>query len=77
MPIYGFHCEDCGKEFETLVRSSETPICPSCESANLTRLLSLIAQPSRGGDAGDFGSVSDGPAPACGSGACCFGGGCG
>ena len=30
MPIYGYDCNKCGHEFETLVRSSETPSCPSC-----------------------------------------------
>jgi putative FmdB family regulatory protein len=52
MPIYGYDCNKCGHEFETLVRSSETPSCPSCESIDLTRQLSLIAAPVKsGGDA--------------------------
>ena len=77
MPIYGFTCDMCGKEFQTLVRSSETAECPSCGSTALTRQLSLIAQPARGGDGAgsSFAAASD--APPCGSGTCCFGGGCG
>jgi putative FmdB family regulatory protein len=53
MPLYGYECNACGREFETLVRSSETPSCPSCESTDLTRQLSLIATPAKstGGDA--------------------------
>ena len=52
MPIYGYDCNKCGHEFETLVRSSEAPSCPSCESTDLTRHLSLIASPVKsGGDA--------------------------
>ena len=52
MPIYGYDCNKCGHEFETLVRSSETPSCPSCESTDLTRQLSLIAAPVKSsGDA--------------------------
>lgn len=53
MPLYGYECKACGREFETLVRSSETPSCPSCESTDLTRQLSLIAAPAKsvGGDA--------------------------
>ncbi|HXW22990.1 MAG TPA: zinc ribbon domain-containing protein [Rhodomicrobium sp.] len=50
MPIYGYDCNACGHEFETLVRSSDTPACPSCGSADLTKQLSLIAQPAKGGN---------------------------
>ena len=49
MPIYGYDCNKCGHEFETLVRSSDTPTCPSCGSADLTKQLSLIASPAKGG----------------------------
>lgn len=49
MPIYGYDCNKCGHEFETLVRSSDTPTCPSCASADLTKQLSLIASPAKGG----------------------------
>jgi putative FmdB family regulatory protein len=48
MPIYGYDCKICGHEFETLVRSSDTPTCPSCGSADLTKQLSLIASPAKG-----------------------------
>lgn len=41
MPIYEYSCDSCGHEFELLIRSSETPACPTCESAELTRKLSL------------------------------------
>lgn len=47
MPIYEFRCNDCNHEFEevflpNLVRSlnSETIECPSCGSADVTRILS-------------------------------------
>lgn len=50
MPIYGFHCDDCGSEFQTLVRSSEAAECPDCESTRLSRQLSLIARPAKGGE---------------------------
>lgn len=52
MPLYGYECNACGREFETLVRSSEAACCPSCESTDLTRQLSLIAAPAKAtGDA--------------------------
>ncbi len=62
MPIYGYDCKNCGHEFETLVRSSETPACPACGSGDLTKQLSLIASPAKGGS---------NDAPSCESGARC------
>jgi putative FmdB family regulatory protein len=53
MPIYGYECNKCGRQFETLVRSSDTPSCPACESTDLTRQLSLIAPPAKGGGASE------------------------
>lgn len=76
MPIYGFHCDACNNEFQTLVRSDESAECPSCGSTSLTRTLSLIARPNPGGDT-NAGTSAAAEAPACGSGMCCFGGGCG
>lgn len=44
MPIYEYDCESCGKKVEVLLRSSrEKPVCPSCGSRKLTRLLSTFA----------------------------------
>ena len=40
MPIYEYQCQDCNNKFEKLVRK-EPPKCPSCESTDLERLLSL------------------------------------
>ncbi len=63
MPIYGYDCKNCGHEFETLVRTSDTPACPACGSVDLTKQLSLIASPAKGGGSND--------APSCASGTCC------
>jgi putative FmdB family regulatory protein len=64
MPIYGYQCQKCGESFQTLVRSGETPVCPSCGAVELEQQLSLIASPSKG--AGDSPSCSNaGAAPAC------------
>ena len=41
MPIYEYSCEACGHEFETLVLGETEPECPSCQSQDLKRLLSL------------------------------------
>ena len=41
MPIYEYECKTCGHEFERLIRTGDVPSCPSCNSQELTRLLSL------------------------------------
>lgn len=43
MPIYEYACKKCGHEFETLVRSSTVPDCPSCNSTDLEKKLSVFA----------------------------------
>ncbi|OAQ20123.1 FmdB family zinc ribbon protein [Thermosulfurimonas dismutans] len=45
MPIYEFRCEDCGEEFETLLKSRseiETVTCKKCGGKNVKRLMSTI-----------------------------------
>jgi putative FmdB family regulatory protein len=43
MPLYGFHCAKCDKDIELLVGFAEMPVCPSCGSKKLQRLMSLPA----------------------------------
>ena len=43
MPIYDYRCHECDKTFELLVRPSIAPVCPSCGSEQLEKLLSLTA----------------------------------
>jgi len=43
MPLFEYRCLGCGREFEVLVASGETPRCPSCGSAELKKLLSAFA----------------------------------
>ncbi|PID73549.1 MAG: transcriptional regulator [Desulfobacterales bacterium] len=42
MPIYEFKCNDCGKEFEQIIcgADEDSPSCPECGAANLTKLIS-------------------------------------
>lgn len=40
MPIYEYVCRECSEQFELLVLRQTTPACPSCESADLKRILS-------------------------------------
>ncbi len=42
MPIYEYSCDECGHDFEVLVRNhDERPQCPACGRKKLTRRLSL------------------------------------
>lgn len=43
MPIFEYRCRACRDEFETLVRTGDTPTCPTCKGAQLEKLLSLPA----------------------------------
>ncbi len=43
MPIYEYRCLACGHQFEALVRAHDTPVCASCQSPELERLLSMFA----------------------------------
>ena len=60
MPIYEYHCSDCGADFEKFLRSmfsKETIICPSCDGSDVVKALSLIG--SSGGKAGGGSAASD------------------
>ncbi len=48
MPIFEYTCQACGREFEKLVRSGETPACPHCESTRLDKRLSVFAAATTG-----------------------------
>jgi len=47
MPLYEYHCNHCGKEFEKIMRFSDpninSPRCPHCESELTQRLISRVA----------------------------------
>lgn len=67
MPIYEYHCTDCGNEFEKLVRFSDpradTPECPGCQSENTRKRISTIAALAGGQSLGSTaaGCSSSGP----------------
>jgi putative FmdB family regulatory protein len=70
MPIYEFHCEQCGRDSEILVRSTDWKgtTCPHCGSERLVKQFSVFASAS-GGNADAPSCSSNG-----GSGCCCCGG---
>ncbi|MDW8309129.1 MAG: zinc ribbon domain-containing protein, partial [Verrucomicrobiales bacterium] len=49
MPIYEFHCEQCGRDSEILVRSTnwQGTTCPHCGSKRLVKQFSVFASGSR------------------------------
>ncbi|HET8787307.1 MAG TPA: zinc ribbon domain-containing protein, partial [Actinomycetes bacterium] len=51
MPLYEYHCADCGHQFEALVPAgrADDETCPDC-GTQARRLLSLVAAPVRGSD---------------------------
>ena len=53
MPIYEFHCEDCGKNFESLVMIAsalENVTCKYCKSSNIKKMISATSShPVKGG----------------------------
>jgi putative FmdB family regulatory protein len=48
MPLFEYACKHCDHEFETLVRATETPACPSCHGTELERRLSSFAAHTNG-----------------------------
>lgn len=65
MPIYEYHCEACGHEFEKLVRFSDPqntqPTCPDCQSEDTRKRLSTIAAFSTGPSQSGASCASSGP----------------
>lgn len=51
MPIFEFSCENCGWEFEELLRSSNTSdvTCPACDSHQVYKKISSFASKVVGG----------------------------
>jgi putative FmdB family regulatory protein len=68
MPLFEYHCRDCGKPFEAFVTADRTPACPACQGTNLLKQLSSP------GMVGVATVRSEGcampSAPACGGGRC-------
>ncbi len=49
MPLFEYACKQCDRQFEALVRGTETPECPSCHATDLERRLSVFAAHTGGG----------------------------
>jgi putative FmdB family regulatory protein len=64
MPLYEYGCQECGQQLELLVTASSQPACPKCGSEKLTKLLSIVAAPTRNGASGESNAK---PSGSCGS----------
>ena len=51
MPIFEYTCQNCARQFETLVRSHTVPECPQCHSRELEKHLSVFATAAAGASA--------------------------
>ncbi len=61
MPLYEYRCNDCGEEYEKMVRFSEADQaqpCPACQSLNTKKKISVFASP--GGPTGGAGTSAGG-----------------
>ena len=85
MPIYGYHCQACGHDFEVMQKMSDPApdACPSCGQADVRKQLSAAgfqlkgkgwyATDFKGGakPGGDKDSAESGPKTGgCGNGGC-------
>jgi putative FmdB family regulatory protein len=66
MPIYEYRCGACGRAFERLVQGAQAVLCPTCNSADVSRLLSLFGFKSGQG----FVASAGGGGCGCGRGGC-------
>lgn len=74
MPIYEYQCNACQKEFEALVMGKNAPVCPSCSSPDLSRLISKCGFVSKSsGPGGESQVTASSASSACGS---CSSGSC-
>ena len=51
MPLYEYLCQECGQEFEKIMRfdqSDERPACPGCKSENTQKRISVFASAGMG-----------------------------
>lgn len=75
MPIYEYHCNDCGEDFEQLVFGNEKPDCILCDSSKVKKMMSACGFVSSGGSGGSVKtSASDSSCGGCAASSCA---GCG
>ena len=64
MPVYEYHCRECGETFDLFARSSnkkQTPTCPKCESSKVKKRISLFGVGGSSGSGVGAASCASGP----------------
>lgn len=64
MPVYEYHCETCGEDFDLFVRSAtqrKEPECPRCGSAKVKKAVSLFGVGGAGASRNSDASCGPGP----------------
>lgn len=54
VPIYEYHCQECGEEFEELVRSAREIECPECGGEDIRKLVSRFGFSFTAEDKGEW-----------------------
>jgi putative FmdB family regulatory protein len=67
MPIHEYACQDCGTQFEKLVRAGDQPECPRCHSVALEKKLSVFATSTAEGKVPEMAAAGPGPCGTCGN----------
>jgi putative FmdB family regulatory protein len=71
MPLFEYRCEECGHQFEALVRDGGWPDCPQCGTKKPQKLLSAVSARASGTRALPISSACPpADAPPCGPGCC-------
>ena len=70
MPIYEYHCEKCGEDFEFLVLGSDKPQCDACNSKRVTKLMSPCGFVSKGAGGQTVSTSAGSGCAGCGAGSC-------
>jgi putative FmdB family regulatory protein len=72
MPIYEFHCQKCGRDFEELVRGQNPKvICPQCGGRKCRKLMSASRFVSRGRSGATEKTSAGGGCAGCAGGSAC------
>jgi len=64
MPVYEYHCETCGEDFDLFVRSAtqrSEPECPHCGSTDVKKAISLFGVGGAGATLDSRASCGPGP----------------
>jgi putative FmdB family regulatory protein len=66
VPLFEYACKTCDRQFEFLLRGSDTPECPSCHGTTLERRQSTFAARTAAASSGAAQMPMSGGCGACG-----------